>query len=58
MSDNLKLSEIELWPVDKLVPFESNAKLHPPEQIAALVRSIKTQGFRNKPIEVKPDGWR
>lgn len=55
MSD-LKLSAVELWDIARLKPFENNAKLHPPEQIKALVKSIKDIGYRNKPIEITADG--
>lgn len=56
MNDQFKLSAVVYWPLEKLIPFEDNAKLHPPEQIDALVKSIKMQGYRNKPIEITPEG--
>jgi DNA modification methylase len=43
--------EIEYWPLDKLVPFEKNARIHSPEQIAQIAASIREFGF-NTPILV------
>src|SRR5467141_3732452 len=39
---NLK---IEYRPVGKLKPYTKNARAHPPEQIEAIVKSIKRFGF-------------
>lgn len=36
---------IELWPVERLVPFENNARTHSPEQLAQLQASIEQFGF-------------
>jgi hypothetical protein len=38
-----------------LIPYAHNTKQHPPEQIAAIARSIRRFGF-NDPIGIKPDG--
>jgi hypothetical protein len=38
---------IELWPVDRLVPYEKNARTHSPEQISQLQASIAEFGFLN-----------
>lgn len=46
---------IELWEVSKLVPYEMNAKKHPPEQIAKLARSLQERGF-TAPIVIDADG--
>lgn len=40
--------------VDDLIPYESNAKLHPAEQIAQIKESIELFGF-NDPIAIDPD---
>lgn len=48
-------SAVELWDVDKLIPYEKNAKKHPDEQIDKLVRSIKEFGW-TQPIVVDKDG--
>ena len=45
---------IQLWPVDKLIPYARNARLHPQEQIDAIARSIRELGFNN-PILVDSD---
>jgi ParB-like chromosome segregation protein Spo0J len=45
---------IQLWPVDKLIPYARNARLHPQSQIDAIARSIRELGFNN-PILVDGD---
>ena len=47
--------KIELLPVNGLKPYENNAKIHTPEQIAQIRRSIEEFGF-NDPIAVDEDG--
>lgn len=54
MSD-LTSRPVELWDIEKLKPFEKNAKLHPPEQIAEICASIEKFGYR-KAIEILKDG--
>lgn len=38
---------IELWPVDRLTPYERNARTHSPEQVAKIAASIVEFGFNN-----------
>lgn len=45
---------IELWPVEKLIPYERNARTHSPEQVAQIAASIQEFGFTN-PILVASD---
>src|ERR1017187_9991161 len=45
---------IELWPLDRLVPYARNARTHAPEQIAQIAASIVEFGF-NAPILVASD---
>lgn len=52
MNVNIK---IELWDIDKLVPYERNVKRHPPEQIDKIVKSITDSGW-DQPIVVDADG--
>src|SRR4051812_831045 len=40
-------SKIERWPLDRLVPYASNARTHSDEQIAQIVASIVEFGFTN-----------
>ena len=47
--------KIELLPVNGLKPYENNAKIHTPEQIAQIRRSIEEFGF-NDPIAVDENG--
>lgn len=46
---------VELWDIEKLVPYELNAKKHPDEQVEKLARSIQQFGF-SSPIVVWKDG--
>ena len=39
--------QIELWPLDRLVPYERNARTHSQEQVAQIVASIQEFGFTN-----------
>ena len=54
MSDKTKL-QVESWPIEKVIPYEKNAKKHPPEQIEKLARVIRDQGW-DQPIVVDKDG--
>jgi len=38
---------IELWPLDRLRPYERNARTHSPEQVAQIAASIREFGFTN-----------
>src|SRR5512140_3910794 len=42
---------IEIWPIDRLVPYAKNARTHSPEQVAQIAASIAEFGF-NAPILV------
>lgn len=46
---------IELWDVDRLIPFEKNAKKHSPDQVKRLAATIKKFGW-HQPIVVWTDG--
>lgn len=46
---------IQLWEVEKLVPYEQNAKKHEPEQVDKLARAIQKFGW-TQPIVVWKDG--
>lgn len=45
------IDRIELWPIEKLKPYERNPRTHSPQQIADLVASIVEFGF-TQPIVV------
>ena len=47
---------IELWPVDRLVPYERNARTHSQEQVAQLAASISEFGFLNPILVDSKDG--
>lgn len=54
MSSVKMISKIEPWPIDALIPYDKNPKLHPPEQIEQMAASIIEFGFNN-PILVDLD---
>lgn len=47
--------KIELWDIDKVIPYENNIKDHPKKQIEALADRILEEGF-NQPIVVDMAG--
>lgn len=47
---------IEAWPVDRLVPYERNARTHSPEQIRQIAASIQEFGFTNPILVDGKDG--
>ena len=40
-------SQIERWPIERLVPYERNARTHSPQQIRKIADSIREFGFTN-----------
>ena len=46
---------IEIWDIERLVPYTKNAKLHPEEHVAKLAASIRQFGW-TQPIIVWTDG--
>ena len=40
-------TKIEFWPVEKLIPYDRNARTHSDEQIEQIARSIQEFGFTN-----------
>ncbi|MGZ8172598.1 MAG: ParB/Srx family N-terminal domain-containing protein [Methylobacter sp.] len=55
MSDRRAFPKVESWPIDKIIPYEKNAKLHTKQQIDELAAIIKERGFR-RPISVDEEG--
>ncbi|MGI1988707.1 ParB/Srx family N-terminal domain-containing protein [Shewanella glacialipiscicola] len=53
----MALSEkrIEEWDIDRLIEYKNNAKIHTPEQIKRIAKSIEKNGLINMP-NVEPDG--
>lgn len=47
---------IELWPVERLVPYERNSRTHSPEQVAQIAASIAEFGFVNPILVDSNDG--
>ena len=45
-----------MWPLDRLVPYERNARTHSPEQVAQIVASIQEFGFTNPLLVDGADG--
>lgn len=46
---------IEIWDIDKIVPYAANAKKHPKDQVQKLAKAITTFGW-TQPIIVWSDG--
>ncbi len=47
---------IELWPLDRLVPYSRNARTHSAEQVAQIAASIVEFGFTNPVLVDSTDG--
>ena len=45
-----------MWPLERLVPYERNARTHSPEQVAQIVASIREFGFTNPLLVDGADG--
>lgn len=45
LDTNRTASQIEMWSINRLRPYDKNPKLHPVEQIDSICRSIKTFGW-------------
>jgi DNA modification methylase len=56
MSTPPTAKRIEMWPLDRLVPYERNARTHSPEQVAQIVASIQEFGFTNPLLVDGADG--
>ncbi|SCW95589.1 ParB/Srx family N-terminal domain-containing protein [Ancylobacter rudongensis] len=48
-------SSIEIWDIEKIIPYEANAKKHPKEQVKKLAQAITKFGW-TQPIVVDVDG--
>lgn len=55
MAPTSKMPKVALKPLDWLIPYEKNAKLHPTEQIERLAATIKRFGW-DQPIVAWTDG--
>lgn len=51
----LKDKQIEEWDIDRLIDYDKNAKIHTPEQIGRIAKSIEKNGLINMP-NIEPDG--
>lgn len=47
---------VQLWPVDRLKPYENNARTHSPEQVAKIAASMFEFGFTNPILVDSKDG--
>ncbi len=54
MQSPFLVRDIEHWPIDKLLPYANNARLHSEAQVAQIAASLDEFGFVN-PILVGPD---
>lgn len=51
----MKELKIELWPIEKVKPYEKNVKIHDKKQVEKIAESIRTFGW-DQPIVVDKDG--
>jgi DNA modification methylase len=51
-----RVNNIELWPLERLIPYEKNSKKHPDEQVEQIANSIKEFGFNNPILVDGKDG--
>ncbi len=47
--------QVQIWPVDRLLPYIRNARTHSDDQVAQIASSIREFGWTN-PLLVAPDG--
>lgn len=55
LGERLRNLLVQLWPIDKLIPYARNARTHTEEQVAQVAASIAEFGWTN-PILVGADG--
>ena len=48
--------KLERWPIERLVPYERNARTHSAEQVAQIAASIQEFGFTNPILVASDDG--
>jgi hypothetical protein len=48
--------KLERWPIERLVPYERNARTHSAEQVAQIAASIQEFGFTNPILVASNDG--
>ena len=51
-----KETQVEMWAIEKVVPYKNNAKIHDPKQVSKIAKSIKEFGWRGNPIVVDVNG--
>jgi hypothetical protein len=56
MAKVLLPEKLERWPIERLVPYERNARTHSAEQVAQIVASIQEFGFTNPILVASDDG--
>jgi ParB-like chromosome segregation protein Spo0J len=55
LAEQLRDLKVELWPIDKLIPYIRNSRTHSEEQVMQVVASIREFGWVN-PVLAGPDG--
>lgn len=48
--------DIQMWPIERVKPYERNAKVHDKAQVAKIAASIRKHGWRGNPIVVNEEG--
>jgi ParB-like chromosome segregation protein Spo0J len=49
-------TNVEIWPLSRIHPYEQNAKIHDDKQVEKIAASIRKFGWRGNPIVVNEDG--
>ena len=55
MFSNIQALQIEGWPIERLIPYARNARVHSDAQVAQIAASIAEFGFNN-PVLTDPEG--
>jgi len=53
MFSNIQALQIEGWPIERLIPYARNARVHSDAQVAQIAASIAEFGFNN-PVLTDP----
>lgn len=52
---DIKIHKIEMWPIDRLIPYENNVKKHELAQVSKIAAAIQRHGW-DQPIVVDKNG--
>lgn len=52
---DMPAAKVEVWPLEKIIPYDKNPREHPPSQVAALAKLMQAHGI-DQPIVVDEGG--